>query len=138
MERLNSYQKRIAMYEQRTPKIKYVAECKALKEETQPLFDAYEAPTFNQKKFLNFDGRTMARIQEKHERFNRIKPLTMEYTFHYNCEHETEDERLKIVHDFFRRKINEIYRAEAELFKKLGGQLKENEDYSITITKIIL
>lgn len=126
------------MYEQRTQKINYIAEYKALKEEAQPLFDAYEAPTFNPKKFLNFDGRTMARIQEKHERFNRAKSLTLVYTFHYKCEYETEDERLKIAHDFFQRKINEIYKDEAELFKKLGDQLKENEDYTVTITKVNL
>lgn len=138
MERLNTFQKRIAMYEQRTPKIKYIAEYKALKEEAQPLFDAYEAPAFNPKKFLNFDGRTMARIQEDHERFNRTKPLTLEYTFHYKCEYETEDERLKIVRDFFQRRINEIYKEEAELLKKFGIQLKENEDYTVTIRKVNL
>lgn len=138
MERLNTYQKRIAMYEQCTPKIKYIAEYKALNKETQPLFDAYEAPTFNPKEYLNFDGRTMARIQERHERFNRTKPLTLEYTFHYKCEQETENERLKIVRDYFQNKINEIYQEEAELFKKVGGSLKENKDYSITITKINL
>jgi hypothetical protein len=138
MERLNTFQKRIAMYEQRTPKIKYIAEYKALKEEAQLLFDAYEAPAFNPKKFLNFDGRTMARIKENHERFNRTKPLTLEYTFHYKCEFETEDERLKIVRDFFQHKINAIYKEEAELLKKLGIQLKENEDYTVTIRKVNL
>ncbi len=138
MERLNTFQKRIAMYEQRTPKIKYIAEYKALKEEAQLLFDAYEAPAFNPKKFLNFDGRTMARIKEDHERFNRAESLKLEYTFHYKCEYETEDERLKIVRDFFQHKINEIYKEEAELLKKLGIQLKENEDYTVTIRKVNL
>ncbi len=138
MERLNTYQKRIAMLEQHTPKIKYIAEYKALKKETQLLFDAYEAPTFNQENLLNFDGRTIARIKEKHERFNRPKPLTLEYTFHYKCGYETEDERLKIVNDYFQRKLNEIYREESELLRKLGNKLKENEDYTVNIKKVEL
>lgn len=138
IERLNTFQKRRAMYEQRTPKIKYIAEYKALKGEAQPLFDTYEAPAFNPKEFLNFDGRTMARIQKKHERFNRTEPLKLEYTFHYKCDYETEAERLKIVRDFFQRKVNEIYKQEVELLKKLGIQLKENEDYTVTITKVNL
>ncbi|MFC9541504.1 hypothetical protein ACFTQ7_16740 [Lysinibacillus sp. NPDC056959] len=97
--RLNSYQKRMAMIEKQVPKIRYVAEFKALKAECKPLFDVYNAPAFNASRFLNFDARTKDSLKNVHERFNRTKPLTLTYTFYYKCDIETEEERLKIANE---------------------------------------
>lgn len=137
-KRLNSYQKRLAMIEKKTPKLQYVAEFKALKPECKLFFDVYSDSLFDANKFINFDVRTMDRLKRNHERFNRTKPLTLTYTFYYECDFETEDERLKIVRESFKQQLGEIYKNEKELLQQLGGELKENEHYQINITKINL
>ena len=134
-ERLNAYQKALAMKQMKEIYHSYTGTFKALKEECEPLFDVYEAKPFDKKEYLNFDLNTINRLKNHHNRFNRQSPLTMHYAFYYDCQTETEEERLKIVKKVFIEKMELLYRNEPELIKSINGGLIEGIHYELFIEK---
>lgn len=135
-ERLNAYQKALAMTEKKQVYHLYTGSFKALACEYSSLFDVYEATQFDVKKHLNFDLNTLNRLRAHHNRFNRQSPLTMQFAFYYDCQHETEEERLQIVKQFFIKKMELLYKDELELINSLKSGLIEGVHYELNIEKI--
>lgn len=139
-ERLNAFQKVVAMRDKKEVHHIYVGIFQALHEDYSLLFDEFQAPPFEEHKrkvfySTNFDLLTVERLKRHYERFNRTEPLKFEYVFHYNCQTETEEQRIEIAHRAFIEQINILYKDEHEIIRLLNGELKEGVHYKLTIKK---
>ncbi|PIC71137.1 hypothetical protein CSV77_03605 [Sporosarcina sp. P16b] len=131
-ERLNTYQKRIAMQEASTPCIRYTGKFKATNEAAERFFNPYEAPpakrTKLQEQVFQANPDALKINEENRKKFDRTEHLQIPFILHYQCEHETEEERLEEA------KRHILHR----MYQQYKGEKITLDDFELTITKEVL
>jgi len=133
--RLSTYRKTVAQNEGITPCIRYTGILKSLKPETAKFFDPYDAGPFNPSKHgpraretYQVNPKVLEIAMWNHSKFNKTEPLTVDYTFHYKCDYETEEERIAIVNNYINNFVSKLYQKE-------DVSLVEGIDYEIQYVK---